>query len=120
MLGQLTQLSRIVPVHPIAKSLRLFCLSCRESENSTFAFVDEVVDAEFMDCRLGPESQLLLDFHFDPQPLTVEPVLVSLVMAGHREETLIRILVRSAPGVVNSHRIVGRDRPVQKAPAFAT
>ena len=73
-----------------------------------------------MNGRLRPEPQLLLNFDLDPQSLTVEAVLVTLVVAGHREEALIGILVRSSPGMMHAHRIVRRDGPVEKAPTFAT
>ena len=72
-----------------------------------------------MDSGFCPETKLLLNFDLNPQSLTVEPVLVSLVVASHGEKALIRIFVRSAPGVVNAHRVVGRDRSVEKAPSFA-
>ena len=58
-------------------------------------------------------------FHFDPQALAVESVLVSLIVAGHREEALVRIFVRASPGVMHAHRVVCRDRPVKKTPSLA-
>ena len=119
MLRQFTKLSWIIPIHPIAKSLRLFSLSSREPEDSSFAFVNEVVDAEFMNRSLRPEPQLLFNFDLDPQSLAVKTILVSLIMAGHGEEALIRIFVRASPGVVHSHRVIRRDGPVEKTPSLA-
>lgn len=119
LFGKLTQLIGVVPVHPVPQTLGLLGLSRRKPEDSAFAFVDEVIDAEFMDSGFGAESQLFFDFDFDPQALAVETVLVSLIMARHREESLIRILVRAAPGVMNSHRVIGSDGPVEEAPTPA-
>jgi len=116
---EVTKLLRIVPVHPVPQTLGLLGLSRRKPEDSAFAFVDEVIDAEFMDSGFGAESQLFFDFDFDPQALAVETVLVSLIMARHREESLIRILVRAAPGVMNSHRVIGSNWAVEEAPSLA-
>ena len=118
--GQLAKLIGVVPVHPVTESLRLFGLSSRKPENSALAFVDEVVDAEFMDGGFRAESQLLFDFDLNPQPLAVESVLESLVMAGHGKEPLVRVFVRAAPGMVNSHWVIGGDGTVEKAPTLAT
>ena len=119
MFGQFAQLIGIVPVHPVAESHRLLGLPSGEPEDAAFAFVDEVVDAVFVDGGLCAEPQLLFDFDFDPQSLAVETVLVAQVVAGHGEESLVGVLVGAAPGVVNAHRVVGGDRPVEKAPALA-
>lgn len=118
--GQLAKLIGVVPVHPVTESLRLFGLSSRKPEDSAFTFVDEVVDTEFMDSGFCSESQLLFDFDLYPEPLTVEPVLESLIMSGHRKEPLVRIFVRAAPGVMNSHGVIGGDRTVEKTPTLAT
>ncbi len=120
LFGQLAKLIGVVPVHPVTESLRLFGLSSRKPEDATFAFVDKVVDAKFMDGGFRAESQLLFNFHLDPQSLAVETVLESLIMAGHRKEPLVRVFVRAAPGMVNAHRVVGGDGTVEKAPTFAT
>ena len=117
--SQIAKLLRIIPVHPIAKTLRLFGLARRELEDSAFTFIDEVTDAVFMNGGFRAESQLLFHFDFDPQALTVETVLVSLIVAGHCEEALIGVLVRAAPGVVHSHWVIRGNRAVEKTPAFA-
>src|SRR4029079_3903018 len=46
-------------------------------------------------------------------------VLVTLVLAEHRVEPLVQILVGAAPGVVDAHRVVRGDRPVEEAPLRA-
>ena len=94
-------------------------LSSGEAENSAFALVDKVIDAVFINGGLGAEPQLFFDFDFDPQALAVETVLVSQVVACHREEALVRVFVGAAPGVVNSHRVIRGDGAVEKTPAFA-
>ncbi len=116
---QLAKLIGVVPVHPVTESLRVFGLSSRKPEDSTFAFVDKVVDAEFMDGGFRAEPQLLFDFNLDPQPLAVETILESLIMAGHRKEALICVFVRAAPGVMDSHRVIGSYGTVEKAPTLA-
>src|SRR5262249_46712255 len=99
------------------------------------AQLDEAVDAEFLDVPLRFEGdhraggragrqlrlrllpQLLLDLHLDPQALAVEAVLVALRSAEHGAITLEDVLVGPAPGVVDSHRVIGRDRAVDERPA---
>ena len=66
--------------------------------------------------RLRGEPEVALDIDLDPQALAVEAVLVALVLAEHRVEALVEVLVRPAPGVVDGHRVVGRDRTVEEAP----
>ena len=60
--------------------------------------------------RLVVKPELALDVDLDPQALAVEAVLVALVLAEHRVEALVEVLVGAAPGVVDAHRVVGRDR----------
>ena len=79
--------------------------------------LDELGDAERLDVALRGEAQVALDVDLDPQALAVEAVLVALVLAQHRVEPLVEVLVRAAPGVVDAHRVVGGDRPVEEAPA---
>ncbi len=117
---QLAKLIGVVPVHPVTESLRLFGLSSRKPEDSAFAFVHEVVDTKFMDGGFRSKSQLLFDFDFHPQSLAVETVLETLIMAGHRKEPLIRVFVSAAPGVMDSHGVIGGDGTVEKAPMLAT
>ncbi|HZZ77650.1 MAG TPA: hypothetical protein VFE62_03970 [Gemmataceae bacterium] len=112
-----------VPVHPLAEADRLLRLATRELVDAVFAFLHKPVDAlrlvprhQVFDVALRLQLQLLLDLNLDPQPLAVEAVLVAQLMAGHGEETLIRILVGAAPGVMDAHRIVRGDRAVEKGP----
>ena len=112
-----TQLIGIVPVHPVSEPDRLLGLSRGEGEDAAFALVHKVVDAVFVDGGLCAQAQLFFDLDLNPQSLAVEAVLVPLVVAHHREESLVGVLVGAAPGVVDAHRIVCGDRPVEEAPA---
>ena len=62
------------------------------------------------------QTKFLLDLDLDPQPLAIEAVLVAQLVAGHGEVAAVGVLVRAAPGVVDAHRIVGGDRPVEERP----
>ena len=119
MFSQCAQLFRIIPFHPVAEPLRLFRLTCSKPQNTTFTFVHKVVDAIFIHSRFCSESQLLFNFHLNPQSLAVKSILVTLVMPRHGKETLVRIFVGPAPGVMDAHGVIGSDRAVQKAPPFA-
>ena len=66
--------------------------------------------------RFEVKPEVALDVDLDPQALAVEPVLVALVLAEHRVEALVEVLVGAAPGVMDAHRVVGRDRAVEEAP----
>src|SRR4026207_99681 len=55
-----------------------------------------------------------------PRTRSGEPVPVPLVLAEQRVEALEQVLVRATPGVMDAHRVVGGDRPVEEAPARPT
>ncbi len=65
---------------------------------------------------LGAEIELLFDFDFDPQPLAVEAVLITQLVAGHGEVTLVGVLVGASPGVMHTHGVVGCDGSVEEGP----
>ena len=117
--AQPEQLGRVVPVHPVAEPDALLGLAGGEGEHPLLAQAHELRDAERLDVALGREAQVALDVDLDPQALAVEPVLVALVLAQHRVEPLVQVLVGAAPGVVDAHRVVGGDRPVEEAPPRA-
>ena len=79
----------------------------------------ELGDAVRLDVALAREAEVALDVDLDPQALAVEAVLPALVLAEHGVEALVQVLVGATPGVVDAHRVVGRDRPVEEAPARA-
>ena len=114
---QPTQLGRIVPVHPHPEPDRLLRLASGVGQDALLAQGHELGDAVRLDVALRGEAQVTLDVDLDPQALAVEAVLVALVLAEHRVEALVQVLVGAAPGVVEAHRVVRRDRPVEEAPA---
>src|SRR3954453_14494376 len=57
----------------------------------------------------------MLDTDLDPEPLAVEAVLVALVEAVQRLVALEDVLQGAAPRVVDAHRVVRGDRPVEEA-----
>ena len=107
----------VVPVHPHAEADRLLRLARGVGQDALLAERDEPVDAERLDVALAREPEVALDVDLDPQALAVEAVLEALVLAEHGVEPLVEVLVRPSPGVVDAHRVVGRDRAVEEAPA---
>ena len=87
------------------------------------ALLDELGDAgegvarhQVLDVALRFQLQGLFDFHLHPQPLAIETVLVTQLVAGHGEIAVVGVLVGAAPGMVHSHGIVGGDGPVEERP----
>ena len=117
--AQPEQLRRVVPVHPVAEPDALLGLAGGERQHPLLAQAHELGDPVRLDVALGGEAEVALDVDLDPQALAVEAVLVPLVLAQHRVEPLVEVLVRAAPRVVDAHRVVGGDRPVEEAPARA-
>jgi hypothetical protein len=95
---------------------RTDCCVCTAAQHPLLAVVDEALDAVFLDVFFRAEAQLLFRLDFDPQALAVEPVLEALVVAAHGEIPLEGVFIGAAPGVVDPHRVVGGDRPVEKRP----
>src|SRR4029450_6589063 len=52
-----------------------------------------------------------LDLDLDPEPLAVEPVLVTLLEPAQRLVALKQILQRAAPRVMDAHGVVGGGEP---------
>ena len=107
----------VVPVHPVAEAPGLFGLDRGVLAHPLLALLHEAGDAVGLDVALGGEALLLLHLHFDPQPLAVEPVLVTLAIALHGAPAQEQVLVGAAPGVVHPHRVVGGDRTVDEGVA---
>ena len=110
---------RVVPVHPVAEPDRLLCLDIRESPHTLLAQVDEFADAVLLDVGLGGHAEVFFDVDLNPQSLPVEAVLITLLEALHGLVALEQVLVRAAPGVVNAHRVVCRNRPVHEGEPLA-
>ncbi len=117
-----------VEVHPIAEPDRLIGLNAGELIDPVLAHLHElgngshavsgyeVLDVAF---RFHPNAavfELFFNLDLDPQPLTVEALLIAQFMAGHGEIALVDILVRPAPGMMHAHRIVGSDGTIEKRP----
>ena len=107
----------VLPVHPHAEPLALLGLKRGEGVNPRLAQLHEAIDPERLDLAFVVEAELLLDLDLDPQPLAVESVLVALPLAEHGVVALVEILVGATPRVVHAHRVIGRDRAVEEAPA---
>ena len=116
--AQAPQLGWIVPVHPVAQADGLIGLHRGKFEHAHLAQLDEFGQAKGLNVALALEAQFFFDIHLNPQALAVEAVLPALVVALHRVETLEEVFVRAPPGVVDAHRIVGRNRAIEEAPAF--
>src|SRR5439155_8887106 len=108
----------VAPVHPLAEALRLLGHHADELRDPLLAALRELGEPVVLDLPLRVETELLLDLDLDPEALAVEAVLVALVEAPERLVALEDVLQRAAPGVVDAHRVVGRDRPVDEAPAL--
>ena len=117
--AQAAQLVRVVPVHPHAQADGLLGLPRGVGQHALLAQADELGDAEGLDVVLAGEAQVALDIDLDPQPLAVEAVLPALVVPEHGVVALIEVLVGPPPGVMDAHRVVGRDRAVQERPGRA-
>src|SRR5215211_241174 len=104
----------VVPVHPVTEPNRLFGQALGKAPDSLHASLDELGDPVGFDVALALETELFLDFDFYPEPLAIEAVLETLLLAEHRLVALEEVLVRAAPAVMYTHRVVGRDRTVQE------
>ena len=107
---QAAQFGRVVPVHPHPEPDGLLRLARGVGQDALLAQGHELGDAVRLDVALRGEAEVPLDVDLHPQPLAVEAVLVALVLAEHRVEPLVQVLVGPPPGVVDAHRIVRGDR----------
>src|SRR5690349_16616888 len=108
----------VAPVHPLAEALRLLGHDADEPGDALPAALCELREPVGLDVALRVEPELLLDLDLDPEALAVEAVLVALVEAAQRLVALEDVLQRTAPGVVDAHRVVRRDRAVEEAEAL--
>ena len=110
----------VVPLHPLTESLGLVGDDAREMLDTVNAFFREVVHAVVFDVLFGFEAELLFDLNLNPETLRVEAVLTAAVVASHGFIADKRILQRSAPCMMNAHRVVGSNRSVNKAETLMT
>src|SRR5437588_8307937 len=75
---------RMVPVHEVAEALRLFDLKIGKREHALSTLAHKVLYAVALDVALRVEPERSLHRDLDPEPLTIEPVLVALLFAQHR------------------------------------
>jgi len=92
----------------------LFGLPFSKGEDALFAALHKFVDAVGFYIALVFQAEFFFDFHFDPQTLAVKAVLVALLVALHGFVALVKIFVGAPPGVMDSHRVIGRDGAIQK------
>ena len=104
----------VVPVHPVAEPDRLVGDPFRVFPDSFLAAIDKLGDAIRFDIAFALETEFLFDFDLDPEALAVKPVLEALLLAEHGVIALEEILVGSAPGVVDTHRVVGGDGTIDE------
>ena len=109
----------VAPVHPLAEALRLPRHHADEAGDPLLTTLGELGEAVVLDVALRVEPELLLDLDLDPEALAIEAVLVALVEAARGFVALEDVLQRAAPGMVDAHRVVRRDRPVEEAEARA-
>src|SRR5204863_2245251 len=107
----------VAPVHPLAEALRLLGHDADVLGNSLLAALGELGEPVLLDLALRVEAELLLDLDLNPEALAVEAVLVALIESARRLVALEHVLQRAAPGVVDAHRVVRGDRPVEEAEA---
>src|SRR5205085_11045007 len=107
----------VVPVHPHPEAAGLLRDHLGKAADALLAALRELGEPVLLDLALRVQAERLLDLDLDPEALAVEAVLVALVEAVERLVALEDVLERAAPGVVDAHRVVRRDRPVDEAPA---
>ena len=74
---------RIFPIHPIAETLALFGLNTRKLDHAVFTGLHELFNTECFDIGFGLETVFLFHFHFDPETLAIETILVTHLFAQH-------------------------------------
>ena len=109
----------MIPIHPLTETLALFGDYAREFFNAVHALCGEFVDAVLNDVALDLDTEILLGLNLYPQALRIETVLILAGLTEHRVILDVHVLHRSAPGMVDTHRVIGGDGTVEEAEAFA-
>src|SRR5215210_4733648 len=107
----------VAPVHPLAEALGTARELVRVPLDDLLALARELVEPVLLDLAFRVEAELLLDPDLDPEPLTVEAVLVALVEPLERLVALEDVLQCAAPGRVDPEGLVRGHRPVDEAPS---
>ncbi len=101
------------------------CSVCtRKLVHARLTLVHESIDRsktiawhQAFDVALGRKLQVFFDFNLYPKALAIEAILVAQFVPGHREVALVGILISTAPGVMNAHRIVSGYGSIQERPS---
>ena len=109
----------MLPVHPLTEAFALLGDYAREFLYAVHTLRGEFVDSVLYDVAFNLYAEILLGFHFHPQALRIEAVLILAGFAEHGVVTDIHILHSPAPGVVNTHGVIRGDRTVEETEAFA-
>ena len=105
----------VVPLHPLAKAFALLRDDAGKMLHTVLALLGELVHPVVFNILFRFKAELFFHFHLDPQTLGVKAVLAAAVVTLHRLVADKDILERTAPGVVDTHRVVRGDRAVDKA-----
>ncbi len=110
----------VAPVHPLAQADRLLRDHARGLGDEVTALACELGEAVLLDLVLRVQAEVALDLDLDPEPLTVEAVLVALVEPAQRFVALEDVLVGPAPQVMDAQAVDGvrRLRAVDEAEAL--
>jgi hypothetical protein len=94
----------VPPIHPLAEPDGTFGESLRGAYDYVAAATSELGKSELLDLALRVEPEIAFDAYLDPEPLAVEPVLVTLVEPLHRLVALEDVLQGSSPRRVDAER----------------
>src|SRR5207245_613626 len=103
-------------VHPLTEPLRLLGLDAGVLRDPVAAGAGELIEPVLLDLALGVQAERFLDLDLDPEALAVEAVLIALLVSEQPVVPLPDVFQRPAPGVVDAHRVVRGDRPVEERP----
>ena len=105
----------VIPIHPLTETLRLLGDNAREFFYALDTLIGELVKAVLLDVVLGFEAKLLFNLNLYPKALRVKAIAVMGVISLHCLVFEECVLEGSTPYVMDTHRVVSRDRTVYKA-----
>ena len=110
-----------VPIHPVTEPNTLICLDPGKFVDACLAQIDELIDGsegvawdKVLDIFFAFEAEFFFDFDLDPKALAIEAVLIAEFVALHGVVALEGIFVGAAPGVMDTHWVVGGDGAIEK------
>jgi len=116
LVRQPAEVARAVPVHPESQPDRLLGLDRRHAEHALLAAQHKAIEAILLNVFFRCKAQFLFDLDFYPETLAVKAVLVAQLAPLHGPEAAKKVLVGASPTMMHAHRIVGRDRAIDKRP----